>query len=322
MKSYPIDACGSRLYLTVVRCARRLLNAVANGSGMGLFHRWAKRIIPERMMVCAARISPQSVFLFEASDPYWGRYILEDGSYERSTIALVLEALAEVPAAFIDCGANYGYWSVLLSDPRYGSRQVLSVECCPATFEKLLRNLDANGRRFRCLRKAIGAVGGEELAVIQYDGHEGAKASRQRPRKNSWDAGRVASVTLDELRGELHAPRVIVKLDVEGAEPQAIEGAKEMIARDDALFLFEDHGKDPTCSAIAVMLDHGLIVCYPTDDGKILPIATLSDARRIKLNPTVGYNFVGVTRNGAFARIVADWIARAEVRSPDAAVIG
>jgi hypothetical protein len=71
-------------------------------------------------------LNDDAVFHFPESDWYWSRF-REGGSYE-SEIDRVLRRAADRPYAFIDAGANFGYWSVLVSSRPYGSHPAVAIE--------------------------------------------------------------------------------------------------------------------------------------------------------------------------------------------------
>jgi len=100
----------------------------------------------------------------------------------------------------------------------------------------------------------------------------------------------VPSVTVDSLLRRccpgLAGP-VVVKLDVEGAEIPAGEGAAQTLAERDVIFLFEDHGQDPECRVSRHLMDLGMVVLSP---GHPHPL-TIAEIRAVKTDPLRGYNF-------------------------------
>ncbi len=53
-----------------------------------------------------------------------------------------------VDYTLIDCGANFGYWSVLISSAPYGSHKAIAIEPSSQNFAKLQNNAEINGNRF------------------------------------------------------------------------------------------------------------------------------------------------------------------------------
>src|SRR5581483_6564426 len=67
---------------------------------------------------------------------------------------------ADVDYTLIDCGANYGYWSVLVSSRPFGAHRAIAIEPSSQNFPKLANNAKVNDDRFETMKCAIGAVRG------------------------------------------------------------------------------------------------------------------------------------------------------------------
>jgi hypothetical protein len=90
------------------------------------------------------------------------------------------------------------------------------------------------------VRAAVANVSGR---VRLYRGSDPSQARLAPPPASSEDSQEVASLTLDEFvfhRGE-PAPQV-VKLDVEGAEGMALEGAQRLLREIKPVWILEVHG--------------------------------------------------------------------------------
>ena len=72
---------------------------------------------------------------------------------------------ADVDYTLLDCGANYGYWSVLVSSKPYGSHKAIAIEPSSQNFAKLANNAEINGNRFEAMKCAIGAGARHRAAV-------------------------------------------------------------------------------------------------------------------------------------------------------------
>ena len=84
-------------------------------------------------------------------DGYWTKLLLGQ-TYEPEFADLLAREL--VPdVAFLDCGANIGYWSVLAST-RWGAG-VVAVEAAGDAYQQLVRNNILNGSRFTPLHGAV-----------------------------------------------------------------------------------------------------------------------------------------------------------------------
>ena len=59
------------------------------------------------------------------------RYHYED------ELELLFQDSADVDYTLLDCGANYGYWSVLVSSAPFGSHKAIAIEPSSQNFAKL-----------------------------------------------------------------------------------------------------------------------------------------------------------------------------------------
>src|SRR6202020_3420871 len=67
---------------------------------------------------------------------------------------------ADIDYTLLDCGANYGYWSVLVTSNPFGSHKAIAIEPSSDNFFKLANNAKVNGDRFEAWKCAIGAAKG------------------------------------------------------------------------------------------------------------------------------------------------------------------
>jgi FkbM family methyltransferase len=271
-------------------------------------HLWALRMAARtghirRAAIAMRRIFPQSpdaLVHFEGGgtlavplkDHYWAS-ILVGWEYEPEVQKTIDAAIAHCPdAVLFDCGANIGYWAV-----RYAARiPVIAIEAVAPTYERLSAAASRNG--FQALHAAIWDKSGQSLTVHW---HAPADAGGSVTEAHGSNSGSVMSVTLDELH---HAdPSIagripIVKLDVEGAELQAIDGARELRHR--ALWVYEDHAREPTHKVTAQFLDLGFDVFYA---GGATPqqITSVRQLDAIKIEVAHGYNFVARSADGPCA---------------------
>lgn len=133
------------------------------------------------------------------------------------------------------------------------------------------------------------------------NGHSGARITAVGGAVVGPDA--VNTITLDDLAVTHFGgvpERLLIKLDVEGAEINAFRGATRILATD-ALFYYEDHGLDAKSEVTEhVLRELGLDVFYSRNDGSLLRIRSASEASRIKKSKTYGYNFLACKRDSRF----------------------
>ncbi|MES2302407.1 MAG: FkbM family methyltransferase [Pseudomonadota bacterium] len=244
------------------------------------------------------KLNSDATFAFPYGDGYWSKLLNRTFSYENE-LELLFQDSADVNYTLLDCGANYGYWSVLVSSAPYGSHKAIAIEPSSQNFAKLKNNAEINGNRFEVMKCAIGAsrgtarlsgtkheafsiagaaTGGEEVPVIALD--------------NLLDDGKVAA-----------NGKYLIKLDVEGVEIDAMKGGARLLEGDSVL-LAEEHGNDPQHTVSRYILEQTplKLIVYDPRSGRMETVTELSILDRIKVSTHVGYN--------VFATASAFWEGR------------
>src|SRR5258708_27121262 len=116
-----------------------------------------RKTLPERDIVI--KLNSDAIFAFPYGDGYWSKLLNRTFKYE-DELELLFRDSADVDYTLLDCGANYGYWSVLVSSAPFGSRKAIAIEPSSQNFAKLANNARINGNRFDVMQSAIGAVRG------------------------------------------------------------------------------------------------------------------------------------------------------------------
>lgn len=125
-----------------------------------------------------------------------------------------------------DVGSSVGLFTVHAADI---AQRVVAIEPDPATVERLRQNVAVNGQSSRvdCLHLALGNTQGTvSLATDGLDGNAPAIADLGRHRQ-------TVSVRLDTADALVAAGTIrptVLKIDVEGAEAMALEGAKGILS--------------------------------------------------------------------------------------------
>lgn len=249
------------------------------------------------------RFPDGSVFAFPYGDRYWSLLLPRGRAYVKQ-IEDALAALADEPFAFVDCGANYGYWSVLLSGEHYRSHPTVAIEAAPDTYAWLMRNAMLNEGRFATLNRAVSSRSGETVRLY------GAKHEARSIAGEGVPVGEVETIALDDLleRPELAGPeRIVLKLDVEGAETAALEGARTMLERD-SLLVYEEHGSDPSHALSAHLRDSLGMRLFAAEAGGVRELGGLAELDRFKKSRRWGYDF--------FATRSRYWIERLQRLAP------
>jgi FkbM family methyltransferase len=246
-----------------------------------------RKTLPERDI--DVRLNADAMFAFPYGDGYWSKLLNRSFSYENE-LELLFRESADVDYTLLDCGANYGYWSVLVSSAPYGSHRAVAIEPSSQNFDKLANNARLNGDRFEVMKCAIGAARG--TARLSGTKHEAFSIAG-----DGADGEEVPVIALDNLLddGQI-APggKYLIKLDVEGVEIEAMKGGARLL-QGDSVILCEEHGNDRRHTVSRYILEQTplkLIVFDPRSD-RLEAVDDLSILDRIKVSTHVGYNVFG-----------------------------
>ena len=265
-----------------------------------------RKTLPERDI--AIKLNPDATFAFPYGDGYWSKLLDRSYSYE-DELELLFRDSVDVDYTLIDCGANFGYWSVLISSAPYGSHRAIAIEPSSQNFAKLKTNAEINGGRFELMKCAIGAARG--TARLSGTKHEAFSIVGEA----SGGGEDVPVITLDDLLDDGKVSpddKFLIKLDVEGVEIEAIKGGTRLLQGDSAL-LCEEHGSDPNHTVSRYILEQTplkLIVHDPRSN-RLETVTDLSILDRIKVSTRVGYNVFGTAS--------AFWQNRIDVLNANAA---
>ena len=247
-----------------------------------------RKALPERNI--AIKLNEDATFEFPYGEGYWSKLLDRSYHYE-DELELLFRHSRDVDYTLLDCGANFGYWSVLVTSKPFGAHKAIAIEPSSDNFTKLANNARVNGNRFETLKCAIGAAKG--TARLSGTKHEAFSIAGG---VNS-DGEDVPVIALDDLLddGKI-APggKYLVKLDVEGVEIEAIKGGKRLLAGD-SVIMCEEHGNDPDHTVSRYILEQTplkLIVHDPRSN-RLETVTELSILDRIKVSTHIGYNVFG-----------------------------
>ena len=161
-------------------------------------------------------------------------------NWEPAETEFILSVLAPGDV-FLDVGANIGWFSILAAHAVGPEGRVYAFEPREEIHRRLVQSVAANKFEERCHveRAALGAAASEtELAWIPSERNPGHSffAPQVLP-EGAELLGRVPVRTINSLN--ISPPVRVVKIDVEGAEPQVLDGARGLIARDRPILLLE-----------------------------------------------------------------------------------
>jgi FkbM family methyltransferase len=246
-----------------------------------------RKTLPERNI--AIKLNADAVFEFPYGDGYWSKLLNRSYSYEDELEVLFRDSV-DVDYTFIDCGANYGYWSVLVSSKPFGAHKAIAIEPSGQNFPKLANNARVNRDRFEAMKCAIGS--GRGTARLSGTKHEAFSIAGDQS-----DGEEVPVIALDNLidDGKVSATgKYLIKLDVEGVEIEAIKGGARLL-QTDSVVLCEEHGSDREHTVSRYILEKTplTLMVYDPRSSQLETVKELSILDRIKVSSHVGYNVFG-----------------------------
>jgi FkbM family methyltransferase len=192
------------------------------------------------------------------------------GTYERHMQRLFREHIR--PGAIVyDVGANAGFFTLLASKLAGDSGRVYA-------FEPLPRNLEFLGRHIRL--NELANVHNEALAIAATSGEAHFRIAQHASMGGLSEEGdlRVVTASLDDLIVSGRATRPdFIKMDIEGAESDALRGAKELLAGGALTIALSTHGWQQHETCWAILTDAGFKLDLLRDgaaDGDYLILAT------------------------------------------------
>jgi FkbM family methyltransferase len=159
--------------------------------------------------------------------------IIHTGGWESHIEKYIIENMP-VDGVFLDVGANLGFFSLLAADKMQEDRssgRVIAVEANPIVLPYLMASIVESGLEHRidvipyAASGILGLVQMQENFVNNLGGVPMKELSELLPSKNRKV---VPTVELDDILVDL-TRLDLVKMDIEGAEPKAIEGMSGLL---------------------------------------------------------------------------------------------
>ena len=181
------------------------------------------------------RILGRHKFFVDTRDIGFASHVMLDGFWEIWLTQFMTRHL-KPGMKVVDVGANFGYYSVLMSDLVGETGYCVCIEPNPAVAEKLEASLSINGFARRSKVANCAAGDGSEASVRFYIPYHEPKNARvinpsQVTDPNLGQIIEVPCKSIDEICAELD--RVdFIKIDAEGAEELVFRGMKSLLDRD------------------------------------------------------------------------------------------
>jgi FkbM family methyltransferase len=165
------------------------------------------------------------------SKDYWG------GIYEELTVAIYSAVLGRGDSA-VDCGVNLGDHLDIMTRYTGPDTTVFAFEAAPPMMEHAKKRIHFPGVRW--IAEPVWHTAGEELRFEYFPvehGLSGIKAGDSPSGVSSTVPYTLKSTTLDE---EIDRDVVLIKLDIEGAEYNALKGARRVLRESMPVIVFEN----------------------------------------------------------------------------------
>jgi FkbM family methyltransferase len=194
--------------------------------------KWRKHPITKK------KLSHFTIMLHEGEYQGLSPHIGSDGLYEPAETCLIQKIL-HPNMTFVDIGANIG-WYTLLAASKVGSKgRVISFEPEPLNNNLLKQSIALNNfQNVILLQKCLSNCNGKTklfLAGQNFGAHSIVRQTSTRPTNIDVDTQK-----LDQALTELGISNIdVLKIDVEGAEPIVLEGARQIISKGVKHVLFE-----------------------------------------------------------------------------------
>lgn len=283
----------ARVHLSLLRIAATFTRHFRI-KGFGRFVAFVARLFPQDDSAIF-RLADNARLRVFLRDAYWIAPLLRDRTYE-ADVGHVFARLDWEGAAFIDCGANIGYWSVVIAAKVNHPKRVVAIEASGAIYEQLRDNARLNGDSFDTIHAAVWHRSGEMVSfAVDEERHSWASAAPH-IRDALFEVGfrddPVRSLTIDDVvaeRVEGEPDLFVVKIDVEGAEVAALQGASRTLSRN-TLLIYEDHGRDESSMVTKHVSMLGLSIFYTDNNGALRALTDLGDLHDLKAERSTAYN--------------------------------
>jgi FkbM family methyltransferase len=158
------------------------------------------------------------------------------GTYEMDKQVLFSKYIKEGMTVY-DIGANVGFYSLLASHLTGKVGNVYSFEPLPQNLNYLNKHVQLNSlTNVEVFNKAVTNKAGILYFKIGSDSSQG--------RLSSEGELKVEAITIDEFVEQNHIPPSLIKMDIEGAEYDALLGAEKVLRKYEPIIFLATHGAE------------------------------------------------------------------------------
>ena len=140
---------------------------------------------------------------------------------------------------FVDCGCNYGFYSFYTASLSEQNK-IISIEASKETLDEFTKNLNLNNfKNINFFNNSVSNSIGENVTFFESKNDWESSQTHSNFRLNS--NFKIKSITIDNLLKNYFLDDfiVIIKLDIEGNEINALKGAMEVIKKAEPLIIIE-----------------------------------------------------------------------------------
>ncbi|MHB1530447.1 MAG: FkbM family methyltransferase [Acidiferrobacteraceae bacterium] len=263
----------SRLQARLMQISNQVLAPIGY-LGVSRVHAMINSVLRPDGATCVAEGAAS--FTFPSNDYYWNRLLDPTFEYEPEIDSLLCIVRA-IPFVFVDCGANFGYWSARVASAMYGRRRTIAVEASSAAVALLRRNVEHSKNHVSIYNRAIDSVSNNKVWLYGQR-HAGFSINRDWYGASKTGIEEILTITIDDLLAlEVIDPEttpVLVKLDIEGVEARGLAGADKAISAQ-AAFIIEDAERRCVSKAIQVAFQNPRMRIYLLEKASISRIVSL-----------------------------------------------
>jgi FkbM family methyltransferase len=207
------------------------------------YYRRLARLAPEGLVEITIQSGPLAGRRFNCNMKDGRAYFV--GNYD----SVVLEAIKphiEPGSVVYDIGAHYGYFKLVFAELTGKQGHVFAFEPSPETFDAVRRNVELNSdlaSRISLVSYAVSDRTGSDQ-LLTFNGSYMSGLARTAPADCSnltHSSSSVDSVTIDDFVAQGNLAPTFIKMDIEGAEEFAFQGARALIRTIRPKILVEVH---------------------------------------------------------------------------------
>ena len=174
----------------------------------------------------------------DAHDDIVANTIIGDKIFEKDVFDLASKYI-KPNTIVLDVGANFGQMSILFSDMVGKNGKVYSFDADDWIYEIFNKNIEANNKIGKIIPHfgAVYNVGGETLIFPEQDFEQFGSYGSYGIDYNAKKGREVKTITIDDLN--IEEPISFIKIDIQGGDLQAMQGAKNTILKNQMPILFE-----------------------------------------------------------------------------------